>query len=50
MASGPELATVAIDDENSGLPQDEVEMAVSGINMLLNNGFDEAQALFIKYK
>ncbi|XP_012937049.1 tetratricopeptide repeat protein 39C [Aplysia californica] len=29
---------------------DDVEMASTGINMLLNNGFDEAFALFDKYK
>lgn len=29
---------------------DEIEMAATGINMLLNNGFQEAFALFDKYK
>ncbi|XP_059139948.1 tetratricopeptide repeat protein 39C-like [Physella acuta] len=29
---------------------DDIEMACTGINMLLNNGFDEAFALFEKYK
>ncbi|KAH9488246.1 Tetratricopeptide repeat protein 39C [Bulinus truncatus] len=29
---------------------DDIEMAATGINMLLNNGFDEAFALFEKYK
>ncbi|CAL1537584.1 unnamed protein product [Lymnaea stagnalis] len=29
---------------------DDIEMARTGINMLLNNGFDEAFALFDKYK
>lgn len=29
---------------------DDVEMAATGINMLLNNGFEEAFALFDKYK
>ncbi|XP_041360682.1 tetratricopeptide repeat protein 39C-like [Gigantopelta aegis] len=50
MASGDDLATVFSSDESTVLSQDDVEMAVSGINMLLNNGFDEAQALFCKYK
>ncbi|XP_069106835.1 tetratricopeptide repeat protein 39C-like [Argopecten irradians] len=35
-------------DETPG--QDEPDMALSGMHMLLNNGFDEAQALFEKYK
>lgn len=29
---------------------DDVETAMTGINMLLNNGFEEAFALFDKYK
>ncbi|ESO96618.1 hypothetical protein LOTGIDRAFT_143837 [Lottia gigantea] len=29
---------------------DDSEMALTGINMLLNNGYDEARALFEKYK
>lgn len=29
---------------------DDVETAMTGINMLLNNGFDEAFVLFDKYK
>ena len=29
---------------------EDVEMAAHGINMLLNNGFDDAFALFEKYK
>lgn len=37
-------------ESDSVLGQDESELALSGIRMLLNNGFDEAQALFDKYK
>lgn len=29
---------------------DDLEMASTGINMLLNNGFEESFALFDKYK
>lgn len=37
-------------ENDSVLGQDDSELALSGIRMLLNNGFDEAQALFDKYK
>lgn len=37
-------------ESDSVLGQDDSELALSGIRMLLNNGFDEAQALFDKYK
>lgn len=40
------LNSVDGDDNNF----DDAETAVTGINMLLNNGFDEAFALFDKYK
>jgi hypothetical protein len=45
-ASPPTLNTV--DGEEGSF--DDVETAITGINMLLNNGFDEAFALFDKYK
>lgn len=38
----------ATDGEDAAF--DDVEMAHTGINMLLNNGFEEAVALFEKYK
>jgi tetratricopeptide (TPR) repeat protein len=37
-------------DQDSDSYFDDVEMAMTGIDMLLNNGFDEAFALFDKYK
>lgn len=37
-------------ESDSTLGQDDSELALSGIKMLLNNGFEEAQALFDKYK
>lgn len=45
-ASPPTLNTV--DGEEGSF--DDVETAITGINMLLNNGFDEAFSLFDKYK
>ena len=44
--SSPTLSTV--DGEYSVF--DDVETAMTGINMFLNNGFDEAFVLFEKYK
>ena len=48
----PEMET--IDDvtvaAEMGEAFDDVEMAATGINMLLNDGFEEAFALFHKYK
>ena len=45
---------VSIDDAAAaaelGESFDDVEMAATGINMLLNDGFEEAFALFHKYK
>ena len=35
-------------DEGQGF--DDVELAATGINMLLNNGFEEAFQLFNKHK
>ena len=50
-SSGPDSAA-AQDDCSSGTDDgfDDVEMAAAGINMLLNNGFEEAFHLFDKYK
>ena len=46
-ASG-EPATVLEGYEDEGF--EESELALSGINMMLNNKFEEASALFKKYK
>ncbi|CAG5134205.1 unnamed protein product, partial [Candidula unifasciata] len=53
MAEGPQpyledMNGIASGDHESCF--DDVEMAATGINMLLNNGFQEAFALFDKYK
>ena len=46
-ASG-EPSTLMEGYEDEGF--EEAELALSGINMMLNNNFDEASALFQKYK
>ena len=38
----------SVDGEDASF--DDVETAITGINMLLNNGFEEAFLLFEKYK
>ncbi|XP_030069471.1 tetratricopeptide repeat protein 39C isoform X1 [Microcaecilia unicolor] len=37
-------------EKESELPADDVELALVGINMLLNNGFKESDQLFRKYR
>lgn len=50
MAQANEIEDMNVGEgEDHGLT-DDAEMALTGINMLLNNGFDEAYALFEKYK
>ncbi|XP_046377021.1 tetratricopeptide repeat protein 39C-like isoform X1 [Haliotis rufescens] len=50
MAQANEIEDMNVGEgEDPGLT-DDAEMALTGINMLLNNGFDEAYALFEKYK
>ncbi|XP_076438121.1 tetratricopeptide repeat protein 39C-like [Babylonia areolata] len=48
MAEESNAPTNTVDEEECTF--DEVETALTGINMLLNNGFDEAVVLFAKYK
>lgn len=43
-----EMSTSESEDTLVGL--DDSEMALGGISMLLNNGFEEARLLFEKYK
>lgn len=43
-----EMSTSESEDTLVGL--DNSEMALGGISMLLNNGFEEARLLFEKYK
>lgn len=49
MAQGSGMEDLNSVDNGEG-SFDEVEMALTGINMMLNNGFDEASALFDKYR
>ncbi|XP_073187471.1 tetratricopeptide repeat protein 39C isoform X4 [Lepidochelys kempii] len=39
-----------LEDEESPLPLEDAELALAGINMLLNNGFRESDQLFRKYR
>lgn len=51
--SGPpqlENIDAAVSADETGETFDDVKMALTGINMLLNDGFEEAFALFHKYK
>ncbi|KAL8581309.1 hypothetical protein ACOMHN_034388 [Nucella lapillus] len=50
MAEAPNSPTTlnSVDAEEASF--DDVETSITGINMLLNNGFDEAFVLFEKYK
>lgn len=36
--------------EEKAEPMDDAEMALQGINMLLNNGFKESDELFRRYR
>ncbi|XP_052096836.1 tetratricopeptide repeat protein 39C-like [Mytilus californianus] len=45
-----DMTDMGSSESESVLGQDDSELALSGIRMLLNNGFEEAQALFDKYK
>ncbi|XP_063075418.1 tetratricopeptide repeat protein 39C-like [Engraulis encrasicolus] len=46
--AGPESAQQEVDDNAEQI--DDAELALQGINMLLNNGFKESEELFRKYR
>lgn len=46
--AGPESAKQEVDDNSEQI--DDAELALQGINMLLNNGFKESDELFRKYR
>ncbi|KAK6186798.1 hypothetical protein SNE40_006069 [Patella caerulea] len=50
MADGIEIEDMTSQDGDESGGIDESEMALTGMNMLLNSGYDEARALFDKYK
>lgn len=50
MAENSVMSDIGNSEGDDQMPFDDAEMALSGINMLLNNGFDEAMALFEKYR
>ncbi|KAK7091387.1 tetratricopeptide repeat protein 39C-like isoform X2 [Littorina saxatilis] len=50
MAEGTETGATLNTVDGDDAAFDDVETAMTGINMLLNNGFDEAFVLFDKYK
>jgi len=50
MAAKPEMEEMNSSESDDTLAQDDSEMALTGMYMLLNNGFAEAQALFEKYR
>lgn len=46
--AGPESAKQEVDDNSEQI--DDADLALQGINMLLNNGFRESDELFRKYR
>lgn len=46
--AGPEPVQQEVDDNPDQI--DDAELALQGINMLLNNGFRESDELFRKYR
>lgn len=50
MATNSAVTMSNSESEDTIVGIDEAEMALGGISMLLNNGFEEARLLFEKYK
>lgn len=48
--AGPEQSQQQQQVEEKAEPIDDAEMALQGINMLLNNGFKESDELFRRYR
>lgn len=48
--AGSEQPPPRREDEEAPLPIEDAELALAGINMLLNNGFRESDQLFKKYR
>lgn len=48
MADGKEPAPASVEEETDSI--NDAELALKGINMLLNNGFKESDELFRTYR